>query len=789
MENLEPQSKELMLVRRVAIFCFATGFIISALLGLNRSGWLFQFDQVIRSGGASPTLIVPAILALATLLVYFSQNSLRIVRAVVYLMALFLLLFIGTKGAISLNYSAVALVLILLAAPERYRLAVGVGSMAVICLVSFIAPTEIEWSLHLRLMLFNAALVWPLVTLFGSDCALEERKKRALEQLILASGCVAGLIIVFEPTAIHGLPAAIAAILLWRWLRSAPQVSQRTRLLLFTLGSAIFAVQLWNAGQVAAQSLCLFLLLSFLVATPRIAVTIASVFLLLVLYALLHFEPELVVSLAARTLIGGLMLIVALYAWSSASTKRFTVAAEVLAISEQLKNLVLSISVVVAAFTLLYIPLGDALKHAFAGEPEAFWSWLLMSLAIACLSVWLLTLYLNSQQLQLRANTQLRELNEDLKAQRQMIEAQQEQQNHMFSVIGHELRAPIAALQMLFEKVAPYALGRERSAIQGNLRQAMQVLDDLRLVAQPETALVEENESLRPSDLVRVATYAMERQLNDRNVDLELFIDREARMVCEMSPKPLRQAVAVLLRNVAIHSRATRVRVSLEARQSNGKLALDLRVEDNGTGVNSVEAEQLFQAFYRHSSDTAGLGLGLSVARTLIEAQGGRIEYFDSHMGGAGFHVHLEPVLGDQRALEQIDLPTKNMDGLRVLLVEDNEPLLRLTAAVLEKAGAQVSTASNGREALDLIEHGLSVDLVLTDIFMPIMDGFELVRALREIEFSRVILGVTAATVGREAERMVEAGADACLSKPLSVESIELAYQRAYNGSPDPKSE
>lgn len=82
---------------------------------------------------------------------------------------------------------------------------------------------------------------------------------------------------------------------------------------------------------------------------------------------------------------------------------------------------------------------------------------------------------------------------------------------------------------------------------------------------------------------------------------LALLIDREARMVCEMSLKPLRQAVTVLLKNVAMRSRATAVRVFLDARQSNGKLILDLRVEDNGCGVHGVEVEHLFQAFYRHT--------------------------------------------------------------------------------------------------------------------------------------------------------------------------------------------
>ena len=782
MENREPQLNELMLARRVALVCFSASALIAVMLLLNRLGLFFQFSEVVRPSRASLTGLVPTCFVLAALFTYFNRSSMLGLRLVIFGLAGLLLVHTGVKGALSLNFYPVALVLMLLAAPTAWQLRVGILSYLLFSAASFLPSAEVSWPLHLRMVATNAMLIWPLATLLGNNGTLERRKKLALERLGLSAGFSTLGIVVFDPQAIHALAGALLAFASWWWIRGVSEISQRARIALLSITFALYFFNLVTAGQLPSQALYSYLLLAFLLFSGGLALAAGSAYLLLVLYSLLHFEPDLVIALAVRAVIGGVMLLFALYFWSSARVATGKARAEALEVREQFKNFAVSLGVVGFAFLLLYLPLGESLEQAFGDEPGAFWGWLLMSLAVASLSSWLMTLYLNSQQLQQRANNKLRELNQDLKTQRQLIERQQAQQNHMFSVIGHELRTPIASLQMLFEKVAPYALGRERSAIQGNLRQTIQVLDDLKLAAQPEAALVQDIEPLRPADLVRVAAHAMEGQLNDRGVDLELFIDRDARMVCEMSAKPLRQSVAVMLKNVAMHSRATAVRVSLEAVQSNGKLILDLRVEDNGTGVLGAEAEQLFQAFYRQSTDSEGLGLGLSVARSLVEAQGGRIEYFDSHMGGAGFHVHLEPVLGKQAALVQIDLPTKGIAELRVLLVEDNDPLRTLTATVLEKAGATVTVAANGRQALDLISDGVSVDLVLTDIYMPEMDGYELAEALREIGFSRIILGVTAATVGRESQRMVEAGADACLNKPLSVASIELAYQRALKG-------
>ena len=781
-QSLKYNLKEEGLLRRVFLACFATATLYVIFVILNRYGWFFQFSDLYRAGEKGFVELAFLGLVSGTFILSFTRPSLVVLRAVALMITLLVLAATAWVGAISLSFLPILLLLVLLGVPKPYRLQIGALMLLVFGGASFTGGRELEWSLHMRMLAFYATLIWPIVTLMDVGVAESVRRKLALERLLLSAAWMSVAVLVLDPVALHGLVGIVITFGTWWWVRSTAELSRRAKLTLVSLSIIVYFNNLYNAGQLPAQALPIYLALGFILFSPLRAAALGCIYILLVLYGLLHFESELNIPLALRNIAGGVLFLVGLYSFTSSPVFGAQQSDARLDTKDRLINVLISTTVVGLALLVLYLPIKPQLSLILSDSPKLYLSWLLTSLAFAASSCWLLTLYLNAQQLQLRANDKLKELNEDLEAQRELIERQQEQQNHMFSVIGHELRTPIAALQMLFDKVAPYALGRERSAIQGNIRQATHVLDDLKLIAQPETALVEDLEPVRPADLVRISATAMESQLNDRNVDLELSIDREARMVCEMSPKPLRKAVTVLLKNVSMHSRATAVKVSLEAMQSNGKLILDLRVEDNGTGVRGVEVEQLFRAFYRHSPDSEGLGLGLSIARTLIEAQGGRLEYFDSHLGGAGFHVHLEPALGNQLVLEQMDLPTRGIAGLRVLLVEDNYTLRMLTKAVLEKAGAVVSTAGNGREALELVQRGVGVDLVLTDIFMPKMDGYELCRQLRGLEFSRVILGVTAATVGRESQRMIEAGADACLSKPLSVASVELAYQRVIKG-------
>ncbi len=114
------------------------------------------------------------------------------------------------------------------------------------------------------------------------------------------------------------------------------------------------------------------------------------------------------------------------------------------------------------------------------------------------------------------------------------------------------------------------------------------------------------------------------------------------------------------------------------------------------------------------------------------------------------------------------------MEGAKILLAEDNPTLQLLTKNILEKQGAVVTATSNGKSALASFNDE-EYDLVISDIFMPEMDGYGLAKALREAEFNGPIIGLTAATIGDETELMLQAGADRVLAKPISVEALKAA--------------
>ena len=170
-----------------------------------------------------------------------------------------------------------------------------------------------------------------------------------------------------------------------------------------------------------------------------------------------------------------------------------------------------------------------------------------------------------------------------------------------------------------------------------------------------------------------------------------------------------------------------------------------------------------------------GTGLGLSVCRDIAELMGAELKYAASPMGGAQFSLEWEAELAPSNLDARVDDPLDELKVLRplsVLLVEDDIGLLQMTASLLSAECGRLRIAKNGLQALSILDNA-SVDLVLTDIFMPQMNGIELVKQMRAKGHTQPVIGLTAATLGQETAELLEAGASAVLNKP--VEARELA--------------
>jgi CheY-like chemotaxis protein len=242
----------------------------------------------------------------------------------------------------------------------------------------------------------------------------------------------------------------------------------------------------------------------------------------------------------------------------------------------------------------------------------------------------------------------------------------------------------------------------------------------------------------------------------------------------------LQQIALNLLGNaVKFTAQGGQVRVRLDV--SEGSACL--RVEDSGEGIAPELLSRIFDPFRQGSTTrkrrARGLGLGLAIVRQLAEAHGGKAEAHSAGKGfGATFSIHLplhratRPGPASQPAGADSDV---RLDGIGVLVVDDDADTREMVQRLLVSRGASVVTASSAAEALASIESAVGVGLLVTDIAMPSMDGLELVRQVRqrglgEAELPAIIL--TAFVSAEDQRRASVAGAQAHLAKPIDFSAL-----------------
>ncbi len=225
------------------------------------------------------------------------------------------------------------------------------------------------------------------------------------------------------------------------------------------------------------------------------------------------------------------------------------------------------------------------------------------------------------------------------------------------------------------------------------------------------------------------------------------------------------------------------------------RTAFELQISDTGIGMSPEFMEKVFEPFEREQSSTVsgmqGTGLGLAIVKRIVEAAGDTITVQSTQGQGTTFTLHLTLRRPDDQALQQarnqagdtpaLDEMAKHFKGKRILLVEDNEFNLIIAQTLLEKAGFSVEAATDGSMAVNKIMRAPTVDyydVVLMDIQMPVMDGYEATRAIRSLPDKRAttpILALTANAFDTDKENAARAGMNGHIAKPIDMAALYQA--------------
>ena len=358
------------------------------------------------------------------------------------------------------------------------------------------------------------------------------------------------------------------------------------------------------------------------------------------------------------------------------------------------------------------------------------------------------------------------------------LEETLQKQKQMFAVIGHELRTPAAALNMMLE-ADDAAMTESLGDIRSTSQHLLAVLDDLRSVVEPELIQERALSNARPIEIIERSLTPLKAMLDNQQIRCSVKSNDMAGHQFNLDQRGVRQVLTNLVKNAVVHGQGSTIQVQVDVMaptSPNEETMHQLRisVEDDGRGIPTSQYDSIFEPFERGDTEADGTGLGLSICREIIQANGGTLNVKESEaLGGACFIINM-PVEPKQSVTPDETASMVSLEGLCVLMAEDNLILRKLSENLLQKLGANPVLVENGQLALDQFNEQ-KWDLIITDIFMPEMNGYELVEAIRATGSRVKVLGVTAATVGNERDLLLKAGADVVMSKPITSESLQNA--------------
>ncbi|UJR80060.1 response regulator [Sandaracinus amylolyticus] len=350
------------------------------------------------------------------------------------------------------------------------------------------------------------------------------------------------------------------------------------------------------------------------------------------------------------------------------------------------------------------------------------------------------------------------------------------------AMVSHELRTPLNAILGWARLLRSGTLDPTRSeraldTIERNARAQARIVEDLldlsRVIA---GKLRLERATIDVADEVEQAIESLRPAAASKGVSLEQRVDRGMTIWGDAARV---QQVAWNLVSNAIKFTPSGRRIEVTLSQDCNDICL--RVRDEGIGIEPALVPHVFDRFRQADSTTTreqgGLGLGLAIVRQLTELHGGRVHAASGGPGqGATFEVHLPAHTTHERP-EAIDVPahTARHDarGLRLLVVDDDPDGLELLRVALERAGASVQTATSAAAALAALDASVP-DLMVSDVSMPNLDGYGLMRAVRARLGARWVPAIALTAHARDEDRWeaLAAGFQVHVPKPLDIDEL-----------------
>ena len=381
--------------------------------------------------------------------------------------------------------------------------------------------------------------------------------------------------------------------------------------------------------------------------------------------------------------------------------------------------------------------------------------------------------------------------NAELEATKARLEAEEARktQEQFLVNMSHEIRTPMNGVIGMAQLLAATQLTKEQSEFVETINESASnlmviindILDLTKIVAGKITI---DKVDYIFSDIIKNSVQITRLKAEEKGIRLNTWIDPNIHPVLLGDPFRLNQILINLIGNAIKFTERGEINIKVNLLEEDAEIVkLKFSIQDTGIGIDESKLETVFERFTQASSATTrkygGTGLGLTITKQLIELQDGSIHVESQPGVGSTFTFYLPIAKGNAAIVVEKKKPVvyglNTLNGINILLVEDNLINQKVAVKILMNEGAVVAIANHGKEAIDMLM-GKEYDVVLMDIQMPEMDGYQATNYIRSEMTYPVckipIIAMTASALISEKDKCIIAGMDDYITKPFQAKEL-----------------